>query len=157
MKSPSNLALDPRYRLGVGIMLLNPQNLVFVGQRVDNGAWQMPQGGIDDGEGPYEAALRELEEEAGTNQVTLLTESKEWIKYDLPPDLVPKFWGGKYIGQQQKWFLCRIIDEEAINVKTDKPEFNSWKWVHPEETLKLIVDFKLELYKKVLKEFSPHL
>lgn len=150
---------DPNYRKGVGIMLLNSQNFVFVGRRNDGPgeAWQMPQGGIEPGESPLHAAYRELEEEIGTSDVLMHAESKEWFKYDLPPDLALKVWGGKYVGQQQKWFLFRIIDEDRINIRTEHPEFIEWKWVHHLEALALIIDFKRDLYIKVIEEFRDYI
>jgi len=145
------------YRPGVGIMLLNRENLVFVGRRIDttSEAWQMPQGGIDEGESPLEAALRELKEETGTDKAELLAESREWLTYDLPEDLIPKLWGGKFRGQRQKWFAMRFTgSDKDINIKTDDPEFNAWQWVAPARVPELIVPFKQKLYRALVDEFQ---
>lgn len=145
------------YRPGVGIMLLNGRNEVFVGQRVgtaDN-AWQMPQGGIEDGEEPRAAALRELREEIGTDNVQVLAESQGWLRYDLPDELVGKAWGGRWRGQQQKWFAMRFLGRDAdINVMTDHPEFSAWRWVSARLLPDLIVAFKRQLYLDVLQQFE---
>lgn len=159
MKSHSN-SYDPAYRQGVGIMLLNQHSLVFVGQRFDSefDAWQMPQGGIDPGEDPSAAMYRELEEEVGTAKVELIAESKQWLKYDLPEKLKASFWGGKYQGQQQKWYLVRLKGgDELININTPHPEFKAYKWVEPMLLPEMIVPFKRELYKAILSEFSSYL
>ena len=142
------------YRRGVGIMLLNHQNEVFVGQRADaqGDAWQMPQGGIDDDEQPREAAFRELKEEIGTDKARIITESKTWLRYDLPPDLRQR-WDNRWRGQQQKWFVMRFQGVDAdINVATEHPEFSAWKWVSIEHLPDLIVSFKRQLYLDLLKE-----
>ena len=145
------------YRPCVGMMLLNLEGLVFAAKRIDTiaEAWQMPQGGIDAGEDAREAALRELEEEIGTNKAEIIAESREWLSYDLPDHLVPKLWGGKYRGQTQKWFALRFTGSDSdINIATKHPEFSEWKWV-PRDTLPdLIVPFKRELYIRVVEEFS---
>lgn len=138
-------------------MLLNEANRVFVGQRIDmrTEAWQMPQGGIDEGEDPQKAAIRELKEEIGTDKVRILGESQDWLDYDLPDDLIPQVWGGKFRGQRQKWFAMRFEGKDAdINIETDHPEFHTWRWVGPQDVPLLIVPFKQELYKKVLAEFA---
>lgn len=145
------------YRPGVGIILLNKDKLVFVGQRIDqtSEAWQMPQGGIDEGEEPHIAALRELEEEIGTNKFEIIAESQRWLDYDLPDDLVRKLWRGKYRGQRQKWYVAQFTGrDEDINLETKHPEFQQWKWIEPKLLPELIVPFKIELYKKLLEEFS---
>src|SRR5271163_2927794 len=114
------------YRPGVGIMLLNHDNRVFVAKRIDtlSEAWQMPQGGIDDGETPLEAAVRELKEETGTDKATLIKESRDWLTYDLPDHLIPIIWNGKFRGQRQKWFAMRFTGKDSdINIETDHPEF----------------------------------
>ncbi|SRR5258708_2736278 len=152
-----------RYRRGVGIMLLNSKGKVFVGARIDNTdeAWQMPQGGIDKGEDdPWKSALRELEEETGIepNLVKRVVKGPERIKYDLPPELRPKLWGGKYKGQDQDWFLARFLGSDAnINIDTKHPEFREWKWIEPEQLPQLIVPFKRDLYRQLLREFRDYL
>jgi putative (di)nucleoside polyphosphate hydrolase len=150
------------YRLGVGAMLLNKNKKVFVGNRLKNmdkeweNAWQMPQGGIDRGEDVIEALMRELQEEIGTNQVSIISESKDWLSYDLPEEIIPKFWGGKFKGQKQKWFLMQLNGgDDLINIFTDHQEFKEWKWVELEVLPDLIVSFKKDLYYKILNEFVP--
>ncbi len=145
------------YRPGVGIMLINEKKEIFAGRRIDSRseAWQMPQGGIDRGETPLEAVLRELAEEIGTREIEILKESKEWFYYDLPAYLVDKLWRGRYRGQRQKWFAMRFLGEESdININTSHPEFMDWKWVSSTELPNLIVPFKRELYINVLREFE---
>ena len=145
------------YRNGVGILLLNAQNLVFVAKRIDmrSEAWQMPQGGMDEGETPLQSALRELEEETGTNKAEILQESKDWLTYDLPPELIPIIWGGKYRGQKQKWFAMRFAGTDAdINIQTEHPEFSEWKWVPLHSLPDLIVPFKHTLYTQIVAEFQ---
>lgn len=145
------------YRLGVGMMLFNRMGQVFIARRIDNiaEAWQMPQGGIDDGEDPRVAAMRELAEEIGTDKATILAESADWYYYDLPDALVPKIWGGKYRGQKQKWYAMRFEAEDAaINIATDHPEFSEWKWAKVETLPNVIVPFKRELYAALVKEFG---
>ncbi|MDE1149479.1 MAG: RNA pyrophosphohydrolase [Azospirillaceae bacterium] len=143
------------YRPCVGICLLNAQGLVFVGQRRDTpGAWQMPQGGIDKGETPAQAGLRELEEEIGTAKATILEETADWLQYDLPPELVGVAWKGKYRGQKQKWLACRFTGQDSdIDLDTEHPEFDAWQWVSLEKTVDLIVPFKRELYVQVVAAF----
>ncbi len=144
------------YRLGVGIMLLNRDNRVFVGRRIDTPGehWQMPQGGIDDGESPRQASLRELAEEAGTDKARIIAESGGWLTYDLPADLSPLVWGGGYRGQRQKWFAMRFTGaDEDIRLDAHKPEFDAWKWLAPEDLPRFIVSFKRQLYLDVLAEF----
>lgn len=144
------------YRRGVGILLLDPTNRVFVAQRIDTpGAWQMPQGGIDAGEDPRDAAFRELEEEIGTGNAEILGETTGWLRYDLPPELVGKVWGGAWRGQAQKWFAMRFLGRDAdINLATAHPEFDAWKWVQPSDLLRLIVPFKRRVYEDVLAELG---
>lgn len=145
-----------QYRRGVGIMLLNEHNQVFVGQRVDAGtdAWQMPQGGIDENEDPGEAAFRELKEEIGTDRAQIIAESKAWLRYDLPPAL-RKRWGDRYQGQQQKWFVMRFQGTDPdINIATEHREFCAWKWVPIKHLPGLIVSFKRQLYLDLRREFE---
>lgn len=144
------------YRAGVGIMLVNADNMVFVGKRIDTtlDAWQMPQGGIDDGEEASEAALRELEEEIGTNNAEIIVESTEWFSYELPDKLIPKIWNGKYRGQRQRWFAMRFLGADSdVNINTKHPEFCEWRWASIPDLPGLIVPFKREIYTKVIAEF----
>ena len=148
------------YRPCVGVMLVNAEGRVFVGRRIDNKEgdwWQMPQGGVDEGEDLKEAALRELAEETGAKaeHVTLIQQSNEPIRYDLPEDLMGKLWGGKYRGQEQIWFLARFsgADEDIDLEAHNPPEFCDWKWVNPEQLPDLIVPFKKRVYRAVLEEF----
>ena len=145
------------YRPGVGIFLLNAVGEVFVAQRIDTRqeAWQMPQGGIDDGETPRQAALREMAEEIGTNKAEILAESRHWLSYDLPPELVSKVWKGRYRGQKQKWFALRFLGEDSdIDLATPEPEFLSWRWLPAARLPEMIVPFKRALYRDVLAEFA---
>ena len=146
-----------RYRRAVGIMLLNRQSEVFVGRRIDMPtmpAWQMPQGGIDPGETPRRAALRELKEEIGTDKAEILGESRAWLIYDLPAELVGRIWGGRYRGQRQKWFVMRFTgDDSEINLEAEHPEFSAWKWVPIEELPDLVVSFRRQVYLAVLAEY----
>jgi len=147
------------YRLGVGIVLLNAENKVFVGKRIDfkSEAWQMPQGGINKGENIETAAFRELYEETGIKKAKIILKSKKFFKYSIPSSLKKKLWNGKYIGQKQKWFVMRFIGTEKkdIDLNVSKREFSDWKWVNIEELEKLIVPFKKKMYKKIIKEFFP--
>ncbi len=146
------------YRRGVGIMLLSADDRVFVARRIDTSAeaWQMPQGGIDDGEEPAAAALRELEEEIGTAKARIIGESRTWLNYDLPPALIPRVWGGRYRGQSQKWFALRFEGVDAdIDIATEHPEFNAWKWVPADVLVDVIVPFKRDIYRQVVDEFRP--
>ena len=147
------------YRSNVGIMMVNEKGYVFVGQRLDNNqnAWQMPQGGIDAGEDPETAAYRELLEETGVKKqdVRFVASSSRWLSYDLPEDLIPILWNGKFRGQKQKWFLFKFLGEDVdINIATEHPEFSKWKWISKANLLKEIVPFKKSVYENVLKEFK---
>ncbi len=151
-----------RYRPCAGVMLLNRDGLVFVGQRLDNAedAWQMPQGGIDPGEDPQTAALRELGEETGiaSHLVEILARSAGEHLYDLPPHYKGKFWGGRYDGQRQTWFVMRFVGQDGdVNIATAHQEFRAWRWSQPDQLVDLIVPFKRELYRAVIDEFSPWL
>lgn len=146
------------YRPCAGMMVINKDNEVFVGRRLDmvSHYWQMPQGGIDAGELALEAAHRELLEEIGTQKVELLHSLKEWIEYDLPADLIGKVWKGKYRGQKQKWFLFRFLGEDSdINIATKHAEFAEWKWSSRENLISEIVPFKRDIYETIVAEFSP--
>lgn len=159
--TPDEIAKLP-YRRNVGVMVLNAAGHVWVGQRLDRDqdAWQMPQGGIDAGEEPASAALRELEEETGItrNLTRMIAETEGWLPYDLPHDLVPRIWKGRYRGQEQKWFLLRFTGtDDQINIETDHPEFSAWKWLPPADLPGAIVPFKRAVYEQVLAAFKDHL
>ena len=142
-------------RSGVGIVLLNKNNEVFVAKRIDNSKnfWQMPQGGVDDGEDFLTAAYRELEEETSIKNVKLIKELDGLIKYDLPDHLLGIIWKGRFKGQIQKWFIMRNLGNDSeINLKTKKPEFLEWKWVNLKQITELVVDFKLHVYEEVQKK-----
>lgn len=150
------------YRPCVGVVLVNDAGLIFAGQRKDSDspAWQMPQGGIDDGEKPRAAALRELWEETGVtaDKVDFVAKTAAWVTYDLPPELLGRVWGGKYRGQKQKWFLFRFTGTDAdIRIDTDHPEFSRWRWIGADEMVAAIVPFKRAVYEQVVAEFRPHL
>lgn len=161
LMTPDQIAQLP-YRPCVGIMLANPRGHIFVGQRMDRDqdAWQMPQGGVDPGESCRDAAIRELWEETGVTQkmVTLEAETPHLIRYDLPHDIVPKIWKGKYRGQEQKWFLFRYHGTDAqISIQTEHPEFSEWKWMPKDQLVANIVPFKRAVYEEVLAAFSAKL
>ncbi len=142
-------------RIGVGIILLNHENEVFVGKRIDNpkNYWQMPQGGVDKNENFLEAAKRELKEETGVKSVKLIKELGGWLEYDLPNNLLGKVWNGKYRGQKQKWFIMKFTGkDEEINIKTKNPEFFEWKWIRSSELTNISVDFKAHIYDKIKEE-----
>lgn len=149
------------YRYGVGLMILNDQNKIFMGKRIDSHhdskhAWQMPQGGINLGETPSSAAFREMEEEIGCNNGDIIAESKSWYRYDIPEHLVEKLWSGQYKGQQLKWFLIKFNGtNENINLKKTKhPEFYRWQWFEKYKLSHVVVPFKKKLYKEVIIEFK---
>ena len=149
-KNYENLPL----RNGVGIIVLNSKNKIFVGKRIDNpnNFWQMPQGGIDKNEDNYEAALRELQEETGIKSVSLIKEIDGFISYNLPDNLLGIIWKGKYKGQKQKWFVMKFTGKDSeININTKKPEFLDWKWIDLDLITDVVVDFKHHVYKE-LKE-----
>jgi len=158
-------AIDPEtlpYRPCVGVMLINAGGLIFAGRRIDStaAAWQMPQGGIDDGEKPRAAAVRELWEETGItgDLVKFIGKTKGWVTYDLPPELLGRVWGGKYRGQRQKWFLFRFTGTDAsVKIATDHPEFSEWQWIMADDMLTAIVPFKRAVYDQVVQEFRAHL
>ncbi len=144
-------------RIGVGIIVLNKDNKVFVGKRIDNpkNFWQMPQGGVDVGEDLLSAAFRELEEETSIKNVKLIQEINGTITYELPDHLLGIIWKGKYKGQKQKWFLMRYLgNDEEINVKTNNPEFLDWKWIELDEITDVVVDFKLNVYEELKKKIK---
>jgi len=138
-------------------MLFNTDGHVFVGKRVDveGDHWQMPQGGIDKGESPKQAALRELQEEVGTDKADILAESAEWHRYDLPPALSRKVWKGKYRGQKQRWFAMRFTGRDAdINLEAHEAEFSAWQWVPVDRLNDLIIPFKRDVYRDLVAEFA---
>ncbi len=157
MSTPAASRDDLPYRPCVGVMLFNSDGRVFVARRIDmiSEAWQMPQGGIDEGEDPAAAAFRELEEEIGTGKAEILDETEGWLDYDLPDDLLGRIWGGRYRGQRQKWFAMRFTGTDAdIDLDTEDPEFLDWKWVELESLPELIVPFKRALYAELVRRFG---
>ena len=157
--------IDPNslpYRPCVGVMLINAEGQIFAGLRKDSTAtaWQMPQGGIDDGEKPRKAALRELWEETGITDdlVEFVGKTHDWVTYDLPPDLLGRVWGGKYRGQRQKWFLYRYLGrDDQVNIATEHPEFSAWRWIAADEMIASIVPFKRSVYEDVVRHFRAYL
>jgi len=157
--------IDPNslpYRPCVGVMLINAEGMIFAGLRKDSTAtaWQMPQGGIDDGEKPRKAALRELWEETGITDdlVEFVGKTHDWVTYDLPPDLLGRVWGGKYRGQRQKWFLYRYLGrDDQVNIATEHPEFSAWRWIAADEMIASIVPFKRSVYEDVVRHFRAYL
>lgn len=150
--------LERPFRPGVGIVLFNAQGLVFTARRLDTkeAAWQFPQGGIDEGEDPSTAALRELKEETGTDNARPLAESRAWISYDLPEEMANRSWKGRFRGQKQKWFAFKFLGTDGeINIHTEHPEFSEWRWMALAEVPALIVPFKRALYDQVAAEFLP--
>ncbi len=144
-------------RIGVGVILLNNKNKIFVGKRKDNpvNKWQMPQGGVDKNENFLTAMKRELSEETSIKSIKIIKELDGWFQYELPENLVGIIWKGKFRGQKQKWFVVRFTGEESeINLKTKHPEFIEWKWVEMDELPKIIVDFKKDVYEKLLIELK---
>lgn len=150
---------DLPYRPCVGIFLINDAGKVLVGRRIgaEANAWQMPQGGIDEGEEPAEAALRELEEETGTSNARIIGEAAKWVRYDLPGDMIGKLWQGRYRGQQQKWFALRFLgaDEEIDPTSVAHPEFDGWQWMDAGDLIANVVAFKREIYAMIVDEFAP--
>ena len=159
--SPDEIEKLP-YRPCVGVMLMNGEGDIFVGRRIDTEAvaWQMPQGGVDKGEEPQDAAVRELWEETGVTSdlVELVAETEDWLTYDLPHEIVPKIWKGRYKGQKQKWFLFRFTGrDEQIKIDTDHPEFSEWRWMPAGQLVENIVPFKRAVYVQVVDAFEAHL
>jgi putative (di)nucleoside polyphosphate hydrolase len=156
------MAADLPYRPCVGVVLINDAGRIFAGQRKDSTsvAWQMPQGGIDEGEKPRQAALRELWEDTGVTAdlVEFMGKTDDWVTYELPPELLGKVWGGKYRGQRQKWFLYRFTGrDDQVNIASEHPEFSTWKWIGAEELIASIVPFKRAVYEQVVATFRAHL
>ena len=157
--------VDPEslpYRPCVGVVLIDARGLIFAGQRLDSPspAWQMPQGGIDEGEKPKEAAYRELWEETGVtrDKVSFVAKTHGWVTYDLPPELLGKVWGGKYRGQKQKWFLFRFTGQDRdVQIATEHPEFSTWRWILADEMVESIVPFKRAVYDQVIRRFRAYL
>ena len=152
---------EKNYRPCVGIVLIN-NGSIFAGQRLDykSDAWQMPQGGIEENESPIRAAIRELKEETGIKKkhIKIILESKNWINYDLPKELIPKLWNGKFVGQSQKWFAMEFLGSDSdVNINTKNPEFSKWQWMTKNKLLDSIVPFKKKVYENILSQFSAQL
>jgi len=146
------------FRKGIGVFLINTNNQLWVGKRIDfkNDYWQMPQGGIDNNENPRQAMIRELSEEVGIKKnYEILMEREGWLSYSLPSSLKKIVWNGRYVGQIQKWFACKFFGKDKeFDLETHKPEFEEWKWIRPQDAVKLVVPFKKKLYEDVLKGFE---
>lgn len=161
--SQNNKEISPKpdhlYRFGVGIVLVNDKKEIFAGKRIDNKSdtWQMPQGGIDNNENEDLAVIRELEEETGINKskVKILEKTKKHLYYNLPYKLQKKFWGGKYLGQRQRWYLAQFTGQDSdINIATEDPEFSQWKWINKDDILSHVVNFKQQMYADIFEEFE---
>ena len=158
--TPQRAYNERPYRLCVGICLVNNDGMIFAGKRIDNRAeaWQMPQGGIDDGEDAITACFREMKEEIGTDKAELITHYPDWLNYDIPQPLADTLWQGTYRGQSQKWMLLRFTGfDDDINIHTQDPEFEQWQWMTPEDLITLAVPFKKDVYSALMTHFSSHL
>ena len=155
-KTPALRYQDRPYRPCVGIMLINGQGHIFSGRRLENRAeaWQMPQGGIDEGEDVHTACFREMREEIGTNKAEILRLHPDWLNYDIPRPLADSLWSGTYRGQTQKWVALRFTGEDSdINIQTEEPEFAAWQWLSPDELIQRAVPFKRDVYSNIMAEF----